>query len=116
MKLNDKDISKALLDLDGWVIDGSRIKKVIPMYNWKGVMMLANAIGHIAERAWHHPDILLSFSSITVFLSTHDVSGISQKDIALAKKIDELTNWDPSKDDGSLEGNPLGSEHRYIAK
>ena len=51
-----------------------------------------------------------------MFLSTHDVGGISQKDIALAKKIDDLINWDPSKDDGSLEGNPLGSEHRYIAK
>ena len=116
MKLNDYEVSSALSGLNDWSIDGSRIKKIIPMHNWKGTMMLANAIAHIAERAWHHPDILLSFSSITIYLSTHDVGGISLKDIALAKKIDELVAWVPANESSELEGSPSSAEHRYIPK
>lgn len=57
---------------------------------WKATMMVANAIAHLAESAWHHPDLALSYPSVTVRLTTHDAGGITDKDFALAARIEAL--------------------------
>ena len=114
--LLDSDTLKHELELlDGWKIDDNSISRVIPMHNWKGVLMLANAIAHLAEQAWHHPDLMLTFSSITIKLTTHDEGGITDRDIILAKKIDALVNWDP-KAENKFMGTPHDDEFKYIKK
>lgn len=45
------------------------------------------AIGQLADAADHHPDVDLRYSSVTVRLSTHEVSGLSQRDVELAREI-----------------------------
>jgi 4a-hydroxytetrahydrobiopterin dehydratase len=69
-------------------------------------MMAANAVAHLAEAAWHHPDIHLSYASLEVRLSTHTAKGITAKDYALASKIEALVFWQPGKEGGALEGTP----------
>jgi len=114
--LLDSDTLKHELELlDGWKIDDNSISRVIPMHNWKGVLMLTNAIAHLAEQAWHHPDLILTFSSITIKLTTHDEGGITDRDIILAKKIDALVNWDP-KAENKFMGTPHDDEFKYIKK
>ena len=51
--------------------------------------MVTNAIGHLAEAAWHHPDILATFPRVEVRLKNHDAGGITDKDFELAKKIED---------------------------
>ena len=51
---------------------------------------LVNKIGELAENQQHHPDINLGWGYVEIYLSTHDIGGISEKDIALAKSIDKL--------------------------
>jgi 4a-hydroxytetrahydrobiopterin dehydratase len=51
---------------------------------------LVNKIGRLAEEQGHHPDINLGWGYVEVYLSTHDIGGISDKDIILAKAIDSL--------------------------
>lgn len=114
MMLNKNEINSELDKLDGWVIDENKIVKNIPMHNWKGVLMLANTIAHLSEVAWHHPDLILTYSSITINLTSHDADGLTMKDFDLAKKIDEVIGWNPRKDGGSLTGTPTNSEHRYL--
>ncbi|HTT91453.1 MAG TPA: VOC family protein [Acidimicrobiales bacterium] len=48
---------------------------------------LVGAIGALADAANHHPDLDLRFAGVTVCLSTHDVDGLSEKDIGLARQI-----------------------------
>lgn len=48
---------------------------------------LVNAIGALAEDADHHPDIDLRYGDVTVRLSSHDVGGLSQRDVDLARRI-----------------------------
>jgi 4a-hydroxytetrahydrobiopterin dehydratase len=48
---------------------------------------LVDAIGGLADAANHHPDIDLRYPSVTVRLSTHEVHGLSERDIALAREI-----------------------------
>src|SRR4051794_20236242 len=44
-------------------------------------------IGRLAEAADHHPDIELSYGSVAVWLSSHDVGGLSNRDVELARQI-----------------------------
>jgi 4a-hydroxytetrahydrobiopterin dehydratase len=57
--------------------------------------MLVNAIGFVAEAADHHPDLNISWSSVTVKLNTHSAKGITDKDFELAGRIDALALWRP---------------------
>jgi 4a-hydroxytetrahydrobiopterin dehydratase len=50
---------------------------------------LVQSIGTLADAANHHPDVDLRYPDVTVRLSTHEVSGLSERDIALARQISE---------------------------
>lgn len=112
--LSKKEIEQYLCELDGWTLEEKKIKKIISVDNWKGVMLLANTIAHICEVAWHHPDLLLSYSSLTIYLTSHDVGGVTSRDIALANKIDDIIKWNPRDEDSPLEGTPDEDQHRYL--
>lgn len=58
--------------------------------NFAEALELVNKIGELAEAEQHHPDINLGWGYVEVYLSTHDIGGISDKDINLAKAIDKL--------------------------
>ena len=66
-----------------------------------------DTVGHLAEAAWHHPDLTVSYAFVTVKLMNHAAKGITEKDFALAKKIEEVVQWQPGKEEGAvLEGTP----------
>ena len=50
-------------------------------------LALVDEIGRLAEAAQHHPDIDLRYDAVTVRLSTHEVGGLSQRDVSLAQQI-----------------------------
>ena len=52
----------------------------------KGVA-LVDAIGELADAANHHPDVHLRYATVTVRLTSHDVQGLSERDVALARAI-----------------------------
>jgi len=68
--------------------------------------MVINTVGHLAEAAWHHPDITASYAWVEVRLTNHAAKGVTDKDFELATKIEDTIQWDPSKEDSSLEGTP----------
>jgi 4a-hydroxytetrahydrobiopterin dehydratase len=58
--------------------------------NFAEALELVNKIGELAENQQHHPDINLGWGYVEIYLSTHDIGGISDKDITLAQAIDKL--------------------------
>ena len=58
--------------------------------NFAEALELVNKIGELAENHQHHPDINLGWGYVEIYLSTHDIGGISEKDIILAQEIDKL--------------------------
>jgi 4a-hydroxytetrahydrobiopterin dehydratase len=58
--------------------------------NFVEALELVNKIGDLAEQQQHHPDINLGWGYVEIYLSTHDIGGISEKDIILAQEIDRL--------------------------
>ena len=93
-------------ELPKWRFEDGWIRRTYRTNSWKGTLMLINAVGHLAEAAWHHPDLTASYAWVEVRLMTHTAKGITDKDIALAKKIEEFVQWQPAKEGGPLEGTP----------
>ena len=58
--------------------------------------MLTNAIGYLCEAAYHHADLAITYAKLWVKLQTHSAGGITDKDFALAKKIEEVALWRPA--------------------
>jgi 4a-hydroxytetrahydrobiopterin dehydratase len=50
---------------------------------------LVDAIGELADAADHHPDVDLRYGTVTVRLTSHDVGGLSRRDVALARDISD---------------------------
>jgi 4a-hydroxytetrahydrobiopterin dehydratase len=69
----------------------------------------------LAEAAWHHPDLTVSYAFVTVKLMNHAAKGITEKDFALAQKIEQVLMWQPGKEEGSvLEGTPDDARFKYL--
>jgi 4a-hydroxytetrahydrobiopterin dehydratase len=110
---SDVEVTERLKrDLPRWTLNDGHIVRVYETGSWRATLMVTNAIGHLAEAAWHHPDILATFPRVVVRLTNHDAGGITDKDFELAKKIEDLVLWQPSKDGGALKGPP--ATHAYI--
>ncbi len=50
-------------ELPHWRLEGGHIVRTFRTANWKGALMVVNAVGHLAEAAWHHPDMLVGYNS-----------------------------------------------------
>jgi len=114
--LSDNEIEPMLrASLPDWQLIDGEIRRRYSTAGWKGTLMLVNTIGHLAEVAWHHPDIHASYAQVVVTLSTHSAGGVTQKDLDLAEKIEEVVCWRPGEDpDSALEGIPDDPRFAYI--
>jgi 4a-hydroxytetrahydrobiopterin dehydratase len=113
--LSDEEVREALAQhLPRWTFEDGWIKRTYKTNSWKGTLMVINAVGHLAEAAWHHPDITASYAWVEVRLTTHTAKGITGKDIALARKIEEMIGWQPGTEGGALEGTPTDPRFAYI--
>src|SRR5690606_20510181 len=93
-------------DLPQWSYVNGFIQRRYETHGWKGTLMVINTIGHLAEAAFHHPDIAASYASVEVKLMSHDVKGITDRDFALARKIEDVVQWQPGTEGLGLEGTP----------
>jgi 4a-hydroxytetrahydrobiopterin dehydratase len=99
-------------ELPSWRYENGWIRRRYKTHSWKSTLMVINAVGHLAEAAWHHPDIAASYAWVEVKLQNHAAKGITDKDFALARKIEDVVGWQPGKEGGALEGTP-NSDQRF---
>jgi 4a-hydroxytetrahydrobiopterin dehydratase len=91
--------------LDGWYLEDGWLRRKYNTDGWPTTLMLVNAIGYLSEAAYHHPDLSVTWGKLWVKLKTHSSGGITDKDFALARKIEDTVLWRP-EDDSPLEGTP----------
>lgn len=102
--------------LKHWYFEDGWIRRKYKTSGWKGTLMVVNTVGHLAEAAWHHPDLTVSYAFVIVKLCTHSAKGITMKDIELARKIEDVVQWQPALVAGAaLEGTPQDDQRfKYI--
>ena len=101
--------------LPKWTFEDGFIRRKYKTSGWKATLMVVNTVGHLAEAAWHHPDLNVSYAFVTVKLVNHAAKGVTAKDFELARKIEEVVLWQPGADTGSaLEGTPDDPRFKYI--
>ncbi|CAH2605034.1 4a-hydroxytetrahydrobiopterin dehydratase [Rhodovastum atsumiense] len=107
----DAELQQLLRErLPHWRFEQGHICRAYRTASWKATLMVVNTIGHLAEAAWHHPDLAVSYATVEVRLMTHTAKGITDKDLELAAKIEEVIQWQPARAGGALEGTPEGDE------
>jgi 4a-hydroxytetrahydrobiopterin dehydratase len=106
--------SRLRTDLPKWTLENEHLVRTYRTSGWKATLMVVNAIGHLAEAAWHHPDLSVHYSRVKVSLATHDAKGITTLDFALAAEIERLITWRPDPKQGGLPGTPDAPAATYI--
>jgi len=101
-------------ELPHWYLENGWIRRKYKTSGWKATLMVVNTIGHLAEAAFHHPDLTVSYAFVIVKLMNHAAKGVTDKDFALARKIEDVIQWQPGKEQGPLEGTPDDPRFKYI--
>lgn len=95
--------------LSGWYLEDGWLRRKYTTDGWATTLMLVNAVGYLAEAAWHHPDLAVSWAKVWIKLKTHSAGGITDKDFELAKQIEATVLWRPP------EGSPLdGTPNKFV--
>ena len=111
----DEQVKARLVDeLAHWYLENGWIRRKYKTSGWKATLMVVNTVGHLAEAAFHHPDLTVSYAFVIVKLVNHAAKGITNKDFELAHKIEEVIMWQPAKEGGALEGTPDDPRFKYI--
>ena len=112
----DEEITARLQEqLPHWFLEDGWIRRKYETSGWKATLMVINTVGHLAEAAFHHPDITASYAFVIVKLCTHSAKGVTAKDFELARKIEEVVMWQPGAVPGSaLEGTPDDPRFGYL--
>lgn len=88
--LSESEVEVRLAELSGWERSGATIVKKFDRGNFVGSVEFVSSLVGPAEAMNHHPDLELSWDTVTVTLSTHSEGGLTIADFDLAARIDAL--------------------------
>ena len=88
--LSEDQVAEALAGLDGWEVAGDSITKTFTQADFAASVALVNRMAPVAEDMNHHPDLWISWGTVTVSLSTHSAGGLTELDFRLARRIDAI--------------------------
>jgi 4a-hydroxytetrahydrobiopterin dehydratase len=97
------------LGLDEWYLEDGWLRRKYNTDGWPTTLLLTTTIGYLCEAAWHHADLAITWGKLWVKLKTHSAGGITDKDFALARRIEEVVLWRPEP------GSPLqGTPNKFV--
>ncbi len=77
-----------LLQVPGWDLQDTYLTRTYRFASFADAMLFVNKVATLAEQEGHHPDITITYNVVTLTLTTHSISGLSENDFILAAKID----------------------------
>jgi 4a-hydroxytetrahydrobiopterin dehydratase len=89
-RLDDAEIESRLAELEGWERAGDAIRKEFKHEDFVGSVRFVGALVEPAEDMGHHPDLEISWDTVTVTITTHSEGGLTANDFELAARLDAL--------------------------
>jgi 4a-hydroxytetrahydrobiopterin dehydratase len=104
---SDEEVEAKIAEhgLKGWYLEDGWLRRKYSTDGWPSTLMAVNAVGYVCEAAYHHADLAVTWGKLWVKLQNHAAGGITDKDFAVARQIEDTVLWRPP-DDGPLEGTP----------
>jgi 4a-hydroxytetrahydrobiopterin dehydratase len=87
--LTEDAVRRALADLPGWDLAGPKLHRRFEFADFRAAFGFMATCALIAEASDHHPEWLNVYRTVEVWLTTHDSGGITQKDVDLARAMNE---------------------------
>ena len=89
-RLDEGEVQAGLEGLPGWSRDGDALLRVWRFHDFSAAFGFMTRVALLAEAQDHHPDWSNSYATVTIRLTSHDVGGITGRDLRLARSIDAL--------------------------
>jgi 4a-hydroxytetrahydrobiopterin dehydratase len=90
--LDDKQIKNALTDRPTWEYRDGALVRDVHAADFMGGIRLVDEVAVVAESLDHHPDIDIRYTSLTFRLVTHSAGGVTEKDLEMAGRIDQIVD------------------------
>ena len=95
-------------NLPHWKLEDGWIRRTYKTAGWKGTLMVINTVGHLAEAAWHHPDITASYAWVEVRLMTQPPRASPRRTSNSPRRSRKSCTGSPARKARALEGTPHG--------
>ena len=89
-KLTPEQLEQALAGLPGWSLVAGKLHREFRFADFNAAFAFMTRVALAAEKLDHHPDWSNAWNRVLVDLVTHDSGGVTERDVALAKRISEL--------------------------
>lgn len=90
VKLDQDEIDKEVSTLKDWTVLDGKLHKNFKFKNFIDAFGFMTKIALVAEKMDHHPEWINVYNGVTINLMTHDIGGISNMDISLAREIEKI--------------------------
>lgn len=87
----EAEVRRRLPEIAGWRLDAGEIRRTFTFPSFKEAVAFVDRVAVAADEAGHHPDIDIRYTSVHLSLSTHDEGGITDKDFALAARVNQIS-------------------------
>ncbi len=89
-KLDETALREALADLEGWSLEAGKLHREYRFPDFVTAFGFMSSVALVAEAMNHNPEWQNVYNRVVVDLVTHDAGGITEKDLALARRMDDL--------------------------
>ena len=88
--LGDEEVRQALGELSAWQLEAGKLSRTFTFGNFVEAFSFMTRVALHAEKMNHHPEMFNAYKEVKIDLISHDIGGLSQRDVALAQEIDGL--------------------------
>jgi 4a-hydroxytetrahydrobiopterin dehydratase len=89
-KYTPAQVAEALASLNGWAAADDAITRTFKFADHITAMGFVTRVAMAAEVMDHHPDLRIVYSTVDIKLNSHDAGGVTDRDVKLARRINEL--------------------------
>ena len=89
-KAIEREIQTAIAELGSWTVESGKLHREYRFRDFVQAFGFMAQVALLAERAAHHPEWFNVYNRVVIDLTTHEAGGITQKDLNLAREMEEI--------------------------